>query len=540
MATNTLATTANPQSQLKTIVGLSQGDLEKISDEKGEDFLSLILKNLEQKDGKNGKNTILNSLLSKNDLKDIKIVENIELLKLDKNLESLQLEESTFIQILQFLEHLNGGKKVTTLPKMNDKLNLLLKNASILEEFKGANSLKDILNLSKKYNLGLDKISITKNDIATLKETFPALEKRGFFKSLQTTISSQDFLKNSKKQIAKFESKEQNSTKPTQTLSTILQNITKDEKEKKVTQTQNDKAKIVKNPQSLKSGQKEVLHEVKKKTNEEKVTLNESNKSEKTVLHEEKIDQNNRSKELNKNILKDDEDRIKQNLNSKEKEVKHSIKEDQKLPNNDKTITTNVPLKEQMAQKDEIKPIKTESNDNKSANLQENFQEKKGDFSEQKQESQQQSFAKDVSKADNLQVKSSNLRHTLNSFAQDFKEKLEEYKPPIMKVKMSLNPKSLGQMDVTIVNRGNNLQVNITSNTSAMNLFLQNQAEFKNSLVNMGFTNLQMNFSDQRQNNQHNQNNQSGTGFASSYEDEEHEELATENTILNIVIPDYV
>ncbi|WXG61190.1 hypothetical protein VB002_07240 [Campylobacter concisus] len=32
-----------------------------------------------------------------------------------------------------------------------------------------------------------------------------------------------------------------------------------------------------------------------------------------------------------------------------------------------------------------------------------------------------------------------------------------------------------------------------------MNLFLQNQAEFKNSLVNMGFTELEMNFSDQNQ-----------------------------------------
>jgi type III secretion system FlhB-like substrate exporter len=125
---------------------------------------------------------------------------------------------------------------------------------------------------------------------------------------------------------------------------------------------------------------------------------------------------------------------------------------------------------------------------------------------------------------------------TFSSFADELREKIEQYKPPIMKVQMALNPKGLGEVDVTIVNRGNNLHVNINSNTTTMNIFTQNQAEFKNSLVNMGFTNLEMNFSDQREN-KDNQNGKSSNNQANSFEDEI---LEDENTSLEIVVPRYV
>lgn len=70
---------------------------------------------------------------------------------------------------------------------------------------------------------------------------------------------------------------------------------------------------------------------------------------------------------------------------------------------------------------------------------------------------------------------------------------MEQYKAPITKLSITLNPHNLGEVEVTLVQRGNNLHINFNSNTNAMNLFIQNQAEFKNSLVNMGFTGLEMN-----------------------------------------------
>jgi hypothetical protein len=92
------------------------------------------------------------------------------------------------------------------------------------------------------------------------------------------------------------------------------------------------------------------------------------------------------------------------------------------------------------------------------------------------------------------------IKKTFNTFAQEFKEKVESYKPPLMKIKMQLSPEKLGDVDVTLINRGNNLHVNINSSPSTIALFAQNQAEFKNSLINMGFTGLQMNFGENRDN----------------------------------------
>jgi len=129
------------------------------------------------------------------------------------------------------------------------------------------------------------------------------------------------------------------------------------------------------------------------------------------------------------------------------------------------------------------------------------------------------------------------VKKTFNTFAMEFKEKVEAYKPPMMKINMQLSPGTLGDVDVTLVSRGNNLQVNINSNTNALALFVQNQAEFKNSLVNMGFSDLQMNFGDRRgeergQQQQHKEDNQ-----ASNYHDSlENEEVEG----LNIILPNYV
>ncbi|WP_027306027.1 flagellar hook-length control protein FliK, partial [Campylobacter cuniculorum] len=108
------------------------------------------------------------------------------------------------------------------------------------------------------------------------------------------------------------------------------------------------------------------------------------------------------------------------------------------------------------------------------------------------------SLVKDLSKTSQNQVKNPiNTKETLQYFSQDLKEALEQYKAPITRLNITLNPSNLGEVEVTLVQRGNNLHINFNSNTNAMNLFIQNQAEFKNSLVNMGFTGLEMNFSDQ-------------------------------------------
>ncbi len=103
-----------------------------------------------------------------------------------------------------------------------------------------------------------------------------------------------------------------------------------------------------------------------------------------------------------------------------------------------------------------------------------------------------------------------------------------------MKLKMNLKPQNLGEVEVTLINRGNNLIVNINSNTNTMTLFTQNQAEFKNSLVNMGFTNLSMNFGEKGQErHEHRQNRRSSENFSDEMQNEE-------ITNIELVIPRYV
>ena len=133
----------------------------------------------------------------------------------------------------------------------------------------------------------------------------------------------------------------------------------------------------------------------------------------------------------------------------------------------------------------------------------------------------------------NKQIKVDN---SLNQFTNDLKEKMDAYKPPLMKVKMALNPKNLGEVEVTLIHRGNNLHVNITSNTNTMSLFTQNQAEFKNSLVNMGFTNLEMNFSDQGKNSRQNQqsNKKNGASF------EEYNNKDEQESSIELIVPRYI
>lgn len=446
MATEILSTA--PQTSNQAVVNLTASSLKSTdsvqSEEGGGDFLSMILSAISE-NSDDAKSLLPN-------IGDLSDIDTETLSALPDDISDLELSEATFVQILQLLEAANGEESTKLISKFDDKLKSILQNETVLEEFKNAKDIKDVLDLSKKYNLGLEDIKITSQDVKKLENTFPTLAKKGFFKQTNTQISSETILKNSNKQTKTSDEK------PT-TLSSLLKSVNID----------------------------------KNRVDEKIKTKNTTNTDTKKVEISIPTSQN-----LAKGEAQNSDTHAKTNLNTNANKTELT---------SDKSVNTNE---------------ETSQNNKEDSN---------------KQNSNNTGFAKEISKANNLQVKSSSLRQTLNTFAQDFKEQVEQYKPPVMKVQMSLNPKSLGEMEVTLVNRGNNLQVNITSNTNAMNIFLQNQAEFKNSLVNMGFTNLQMNFSDQRQGQQQGQN---GTKFASGNSEEDFEEYATEETVLEITLPDYV
>ncbi len=126
------------------------------------------------------------------------------------------------------------------------------------------------------------------------------------------------------------------------------------------------------------------------------------------------------------------------------------------------------------------------------------------------------------------------IQRTINDFAQKFKEAMESYKPPITKVQISLNPKNLGEVEVTLIHRGDNLHVSLNSqNTQAMNIFHQNQSEFKHALTNLGFTSIDMSFSNQDQNKNQHQNQK-------EIKKEDKKEEIEKSAPITFIVPKYI
>lgn len=98
-------------------------------------------------------------------------------------------------------------------------------------------------------------------------------------------------------------------------------------------------------------------------------------------------------------------------------------------------------------------------------------------------------------KADSLEVKTKEAQQSMRHFAADLKEAVQEYKPPFTRLTMKLNPEKLGEVEVTLVQRGNNVHVNIQSNNANSVAFLaHNATELKTQLAAQGIQNATMNF----------------------------------------------
>ncbi len=121
-----------------------------------------------------------------------------------------------------------------------------------------------------------------------------------------------------------------------------------------------------------------------------------------------------------------------------------------------------------------------------------------------------------------------NIIKTLNTFAKEFKEQVENYKPPLMKIKMQLKPVGLGDVDVTMINRGKNLHITLNSNPHTIAIFAQNQIEFKNALINMGFSELNMSFNENSKNrDEQNQRQKKSSEKFDNFSEEESFEIVT-------------
>ncbi|EAJ2793872.1 flagellar hook-length control protein FliK [Campylobacter jejuni] len=390
-------------------------------------------------------------------------------------------ESASFMQILSLLDKLKTDTADVKLSNLSTQLSSLIKTEANFNALKGASNLSELLDIAK--DLGLNVKNIKVDRLLDLKATFPNLDKADFFKGAVNNVFK-EIINNKISNVSKnLNHNLQNTTHTTSTHST--QKTNSKDSGSLLSQT-------LKNLDSILSS-KESKHEKKDKV--------------KSKIEEDAAD----AKNTLKNIKNDEfAKNLTEELNIKDKENKDLNKDFNKELN-----------KNQGDMQGQNKNLK---NNNQNLNLDKNLNKETFTQEQTKTHSENvdknsldelNSLVKDLNKVTQNNARNITPKETLQYFSQDLKEAVDQYKAPITKLSITLNPNNLGEVEVTLIQRGNNLHINFNSNANAMNLFIQNQAEFKNSLVNMGFTGLEMNFSDQgkREQNQNQGKNRSGYGF---------------------------
>lgn len=464
-------------------------------------------------------------------------------------------ESASFMQILSLLDKLKADTADIKLANLSTQLSQLVKTEANFNALKSASNLSELLNIAK--DLGLNVKNIKVDRLLDLKATFPNLDKANFFKGAVDNVFK-EIINNKLAHISKnlnqnvqnlnhtpHANLSQNSkmTKKDDTslLSQTLKNLDSILSSKESKHEKNDKVKSkieedvtdakntlknIKNDEFAKNLTEELNIKDKENKDLNKDFNKELNKNQGDMQGQNKNLKNNNQnlnldKNLNKEIVKDTQNLVSNlthltqkdfNLN---KELKNNNKENKDIKQNffDQKLNFENLNKTQVVQNKE-----NNANFNNNTNKETFTQEQTKTHSENVDKNsldELNSLVKDLNKATQNNARNITPKETLQYFSQDLKEAVDQYKAPITKLSITLNPNNLGEVEVTLIQRGNNLHINFNSNANAMNLFIQNQAEFKNSLVNMGFTGLEMNFSDQgkREQNQNQGKNRSGYGF---------------------------
>jgi len=141
-------------------------------------------------------------------------------------------------------------------------------------------------------------------------------------------------------------------------------------------------------------------------------------------------------------------------------------------------------------------------------------------------------------------VKLNEAKQMMKYLSSDVKTAIEDYKSPFTRVKIQLNPQKLGEVDLTIVQRGKNLHVNLSSNNAAINTLSMNVNELRTQLSNNGINNATFNFSNQSDSSnsssqqQSRQHGRQAEKEYSYFENEESNERVLSS--LEIIVPQYV
>ena len=467
------------------------------------------------------------------------------------------INDEGFMQVLSVLEGIFGGE-APNIAKISSSLEKLISIEENLAQLKDVKDLKDLLKIAEKLKLGLEKLSITSEALGALKSKFPALDKANFFKPIDISLNQ-----------AALSAK---NAKPAQPV--LLASLLGKTAPKSITQVLKEaELEATKTPKTApkESGLKGLLNGDDIKTKAPKQSAKEIVENIKAEPKTEpkaepkpaepKVSQKSAATEL-KDLLKISE------KSTKEPKIAAMLNESKKEQKIEPKIAPNpLPSAPKVAKSevDELKAFDIQNYLNsiskKAASAIETTApsgaETLADMQSEPSNESRPSFGdaienrlsdnnfKDMITALKMQDKiiSRDIQqNSVRTFAAQMVEKISEFKPPVTRVNLQLHPAELGEVNITMIARANNLHVNVTSANATMALFLQNQAEFKANLVNMGFSDIQMSFSDHKEgsNAQHSSNK-----AKKSYESDEDGVMINEfegsvERTLGIVLPRYI
>ena len=452
------------------------------------------------------------------------------------------INDEGFMQVLSVLEGIFGGE-APNIAKISSSLEKLISIEENLAKLKDVKDLKDLLKIAEKLKLGLEKLSITSEALGALKSKFPALDKANFFKPIDISLNQ-----------AALSAK---NAKPAQPV--LLASLLGKTAPKSITQVLKEaelEAPKTSKTAPKESGLKGLLNGDDIKTKAPKQSANEI-----VEKVQNKVEQKSAATDL-KDFLKISEKSTKEpkiaamlNESKKEQKIEPKIAPSP-LPSAPKVAKSEVDELKAFDIQNYLNSISKKaasaiettapSGAGTLADMQsEPSGESRPSFGDAIENRLSDNNFKDMITALKMQDKiiSRDIQqNSVRTFAAQMVEKISEFKPPVTRVNLQLHPAELGEVNITMIARANNLHVNVTSANATMALFLQNQAEFKANLVNMGFSDIQMSFSDHKEGSNTQQN---ANKAKKSYESDEDGVMINEfegsgESTLEIVLPRYI
>jgi len=494
--------------------------------ESKDDTFSLLLQNItandtQEPEGKKAQSLLSQLLNSKDTKKDVKDDKN-DLLEITIPKSEPKLTLSELLQSPQLKQEEKSDLAFITLPSekkltikevkqlisdaksfLKDKLAQFSQD---LQEKKLPNKLSSLVKLAKKHGLNIEKIDYK---YITEKNTLNQTTVNNPIKD-NSQLQLKPLAKNEHYQI---HTKKDNEDKISSPLQKLMQ-------QKEV-------------PQNIQATKKETIHkkevpqniQATKKETKSKATLSHSIQN--TLRESEKDSNVNTQRDLQKEpntqekIIKNSE----QNIQINSTQTQNTTKQSAVLSETVQNISKEIKKEHIKNSTHKIEPSIKTSTSTKATHKQDApttlqsilatlHNEKKDEIKSSESKLETPHIIKENTevKSDSLENKISEAKQLVKHFSTNLKEAADNYKSPFTRLSMKLNPEKLGDVSLTMIQRGKNLHINISSNDKAITMLSQNVIDLKTQLSHVGIQNATMNFngiSDTQSANQTNQQNSS-------------------------------